>query len=83
VLAEHLGQNKLSSLVTVTSWPDEQAEYKKGQGKMVTLDELDQEILSREIKVKVKVPEKLRRICIIEENHYSVLIRTKSYTIFC
>jgi len=40
VLAEHLGQNKLSSLVTVTSWPDEQAEYKKGQGEMVTLDEL-------------------------------------------
>jgi len=50
---------------------------------MVTLDEFDQEILSREIKVKVKVPEILRRICIIKENHYSVLIRTKSYTIFC
>jgi len=60
VLAEHLGQNKLSSLVTVTSWPDEQAEYKKGQGEMVTLDELDQEILSREIKVKVEIPEILR-----------------------
>jgi len=83
VLAEHLGQNKLSSLVTVTSWPDEQAEYKKGQGKMVTLDEFDQEILSREMKVKVEIPEILRRICIIEENHYSVLVTSKSCTIFC
>jgi len=35
VLADHLGQNKLSSLVTVTSWADKQrGEYRKGNGKV-------------------------------------------------